>query len=36
MRQLGEELKLPIEVYGPETSMTLICKQAIDYVKSFD
>ncbi|KAL3688847.1 hypothetical protein R1sor_015156 [Riccia sorocarpa] len=33
MRELGEEVGLPIEVYGPEETMTGICKQAIDYVK---
>ncbi|CAM0949605.1 unnamed protein product [Alopecurus aequalis] len=32
MRALGAELGLPIEVYGPEATMTAICKQAIDYV----
>ncbi|VAI14003.1 unnamed protein product [Triticum turgidum subsp. durum] len=32
MRALGSELGLPIEVYGPEATMTGICKQAIDYV----
>eukprot|EP00249_Psilotum_nudum_P016520 c25861_g1_i1 orf=172-1464(+) len=34
MRALSEEIDLPIEVYGPEASMTGICKQAIDYVKA--
>eukprot|EP00246_Nothoceros_aenigmaticus_P009942 TRINITY_DN2606_c0_g1_i1.p1 TRINITY_DN2606_c0_g1~~TRINITY_DN2606_c0_g1_i1.p1 ORF type:complete len:436 (-),score=75.66 TRINITY_DN2606_c0_g1_i1:127-1434(-) len=32
MRTLGQEIGIPIEVYGPEASMTGICKQAIDYV----
>ncbi|VAI28325.1 unnamed protein product [Triticum turgidum subsp. durum] len=32
MRALGSELGLPIEVYGPEATMTGICKQAIDCV----
>lgn len=36
MRALGGELSLPVEVYGPEVSMTSICKLAIDYVKSWD
>jgi ATP citrate (pro-S)-lyase len=32
MRALGEELELPIQVYGPEATMTGICKQAIEYI----
>lgn len=36
MKQMGVELGLPVEVYGPESSMTGICQQAIEYVKSFD
>ena len=36
MRALGEEMGIPIEVYEPDTSMTGICKLAIDYVKTFD
>jgi ATP citrate (pro-S)-lyase len=36
MRALGTELDLPIEVFGPEASMTGICKLAIEYVKSYD
>lgn len=36
MRKLGSELGVPIQVYGPESSMTGICQQAIEYVKSFD
>ncbi|KAL4438042.1 hypothetical protein ABPG77_004263 [Micractinium sp. CCAP 211/92] len=36
MRALGAELGVPIEVYGPEASMTGICQHAIDYISSFD
>mmetsp|Transcript_4518 Transcript_4518/g.9718 ORF Transcript_4518/g.9718 Transcript_4518/m.9718 type:complete len:431 (-) Transcript_4518:547-1839(-) len=36
MRQLGKEIDIPIQVYGPESSMTGICAEAISYVKSFD
>eukprot|EP00951_Prasinocladus_malaysianus_P041822 scaffold498569_cov23-Prasinocladus_malaysianus.AAC.3 len=36
MRALGGEVGLPVEVYGPEASMTSICGMAIQYVKSFD
>lgn len=32
MRMLGEEIGIPIEVYGPEATMTGICKQAIDCI----
>lgn len=32
MRALGEELGVPLEVYGPEATMTGICKQAIECV----
>ncbi|KAG4947691.1 hypothetical protein JHK87_043698 [Glycine soja] len=32
MRALGEEIGIPIEVYGPEATMTGICKQAIQYI----
>lgn len=32
MRALGNEIGVPFEVYGPEASMTGICKQAIDYI----
>ncbi|EPS61060.1 hypothetical protein M569_13741 [Genlisea aurea] len=32
MRSLAEEIGVPIEVYGPETTMTGICKQAIDFI----
>ncbi|XWS58055.1 hypothetical protein CRYUN_Cryun08bG0002300 [Craigia yunnanensis] len=34
MRTLGEELGVPLEVYGPEATMTGICKQAIDCIMS--
>ncbi|XP_042405601.1 ATP-citrate synthase alpha chain protein 3-like isoform X2 [Zingiber officinale] len=34
MRKLGEELGIPLEVYGPEATMTGICKQAIDCIMS--
>ncbi|MCO5546898.1 hypothetical protein L7F22_000335 [Adiantum nelumboides] len=33
MRALSKEINVPIEVYGPESSMTGICKEAIDYVQ---
>lgn len=32
MRGLGDELGVPIEVYGPEATMTGICKQAIECI----
>uniref|UniRef100_A0A2N9IQW4 ATP citrate synthase n=1 Tax=Fagus sylvatica TaxID=28930 RepID=A0A2N9IQW4_FAGSY len=32
MRALGEEIGIPIEVYGPEATMTGICKQAIECI----
>ncbi|XP_008812168.2 ATP-citrate synthase alpha chain protein 2 [Phoenix dactylifera] len=32
MRCLGKEIGIPIEVYGPEATMTGICKQAIDCI----
>ncbi|KAI5445779.1 ATP-citrate synthase alpha chain protein 1, variant 2 [Lathyrus oleraceus] len=32
MRELGEEIGIPIEVYGPEATMTGICKQAIQCI----
>lgn len=34
MRALGAEIGVPIDVYGPESSMTGICKLAIDWVKA--
>ncbi|XP_074307361.1 ATP-citrate synthase alpha chain protein 3 [Silene latifolia] len=36
MRALGEELGIPLEVYGPEATMTGICKQAIDCIMAKD
>jgi ATP citrate (pro-S)-lyase len=36
MKAMGAELGLPVEVYGPESSMTGICAQAITYVQGFD
>ncbi|XP_071736440.1 ATP-citrate synthase alpha chain protein 2 [Rutidosis leptorrhynchoides] len=32
MRELGKEIGIPIEVYGPEATMTGICKQAIECI----
>ncbi|VAI04629.1 unnamed protein product [Triticum turgidum subsp. durum] len=32
MRKLGAEIGVPIEVYGPEETMTGICKQAIECI----
>ncbi len=34
MQAVGEELGVPVEVYGPEASMTGICAHAIEYVKA--
>lgn len=34
MRALGEELGIPIEVHPPTSSMTGICKLAIDHVRA--
>ena len=34
MRQMGQDTGIPVEVFGPETSMTVICAKAIEYVKS--
>ncbi|XP_057844213.1 ATP-citrate synthase alpha chain protein 3 [Cryptomeria japonica] len=36
MRALSEEIGVPIEVFGPEASMTGICKQAIQYITAAD
>lgn len=36
MRALGNELGLDIDVYGPETSMTGICKLAAGHIKTVD
>jgi ATP citrate (pro-S)-lyase len=33
MEELGRELDVPIEVYGPETNMTRICQLAADWVQ---
>ncbi|MCH98906.1 ATP-citrate synthase alpha chain protein 2-like, partial [Trifolium medium] len=32
MRALGDEIGIPIEVYGPEATMTGICKEAIQCI----
>jgi len=32
MRALGDDIGVPIEVYGPEATMTGICKEAIQYI----
>ncbi|CAL5189012.1 unnamed protein product [Lathyrus oleraceus] len=32
MRELGEEIGIPLEVYGPEATMTGICKEAIQCI----
>ncbi|KAL0296998.1 UNVERIFIED_CONTAM: ATP-citrate synthase alpha chain protein 1 [Sesamum radiatum] len=34
MRTLAEEISIPIEVYGPEATMTGICKQAIECISA--
>ncbi|KAK2078898.1 hypothetical protein QBZ16_002588 [Prototheca wickerhamii] len=36
MRKLGQETGIDIEVYGPETTMTSICKRAIDHLAEAD
>lgn len=33
MRELGERLGVPIEVYGPEIPMTTIIPKAVAYLK---
>ncbi len=33
MKELGSELHIPIEVYGPETHMTKIVPMAIEYIR---
>ncbi|EME31389.1 ATP citrate (pro-S)-lyase [Galdieria sulphuraria] len=33
MEELGDELDIPIEVYGPDSNMTCIVQQAIDWIK---
>lgn len=34
MEDLGRELEIPIDVYGPDTNMTRICQLAADWVES--
>lgn len=34
MEELGEELDIPIEVYGPDSNMTCIVQRAIDWIQS--
>ncbi|CAA0814123.1 ATP-citrate synthase alpha chain protein 1 [Striga hermonthica] len=34
MRSLADEIGIPIEVYGPEATMTGICKQAIECISA--
>ncbi|KAL5848931.1 hypothetical protein ACOSQ4_006944 [Xanthoceras sorbifolium] len=34
MRAVGEELGVPVEVYGPEATMTGICNRAIECIES--
>lgn len=36
MKKVGEELGLDIDVYGPESSMTGICRLAIEHIKDYD
>lgn len=36
MRSLGDKIGIDIDVFGPDNSMTGICKLAAEYVKSFD
>ncbi|KXZ46185.1 hypothetical protein GPECTOR_46g254 [Gonium pectorale] len=36
MRALGSQLGVPVSVYGPESSMTGICAEAISYIKETD
>ncbi|GJQ10218.1 hypothetical protein GpartN1_g2009.t1 [Galdieria partita] len=33
MEELGEELDIPIEVYGPDSNMTCIVQKAIDWIR---
>lgn len=33
MRELGKDLDIPIEVYGPEVTMTSIVPKAVEYIK---
>ncbi|KAK6922251.1 ATP-grasp fold, succinyl-CoA synthetase-type, partial [Dillenia turbinata] len=34
MRTLGDKIGIPVEVYGPEATMTGICKQAIECISA--
>ena len=34
MRQLGASVGVPVDVFGPDTSMTGICQLAIQYIES--
>lgn len=34
MKALGADIGLPIKVHGPEASMTIICREAIEYVSA--
>lgn len=34
MRTLGQEIGIPLEVYGPEATMTGICKEAIECISA--
>ena len=36
MRRLGVELGIPIDVYGPDRSMTAICKLAVEWLGDAD
>lgn len=36
MRDAGDKVGVPVEVYGPEESMTGICKRAIEYIERED
>ena len=36
MRQLGGEIGVQVDVYGPEASMTGICQKAIDHIRQYD
>lgn len=36
MEDLGRELEIPIDVYGPETNMTSICQLAADWINGSD
>jgi len=36
MRELGQSLQLPIDVFGPEVHMTAIIPMAVDYIQQID